>query len=166
MDVVVVAVGEKRYGLPAEDVRSFARLDALAPLPGAPAHVDGTATVGGTRLPVLDLRAVVGLPSRPPALGDALVVARVGGRRAALRVDAPLGFASFDDHVEATTPVLHDLDHLLSASDARRLDDAMRTGGSDRTIGSRPSTSPSVFHRALALLRPLRPLRPQLTGSR
>lgn len=161
MDLVIVAIGSERIGLPAEDVRSFARLGACAPLPGAPAAVLCVAVVDGRTLPVLDLRAAAGLPTRGPAPGDCVVVAKVGGRGAALRVDAPLGFLSDGDDADPAVRVLHDLRLLLSPEDERRLAVALQeTSGSART--NTPASGTALGTLVWALAR----LRPQVSGSR
>jgi chemotaxis signal transduction protein len=154
VDLLIVALGSERVGLPAEDVRSFARLGACAPLPGAPDVVLGVAMIDGRALPVVDLRAAIGAPLRAALPGDRVVVAKIGARRAALRVDAALGFASFDDDELPPLRVLADLRVLLSSVDERRLAAALHeTGPSARTATPAGGTALGALVSALARLR-------------
>src|SRR5205085_8492167 len=86
-DVLVFEVAGRRFGLPAAVVREVLRAVALTPLPKAPAVVEGLVNVRGTLVPVLDVRGRFGLPAKPLAPTDHLIVARAGGRLVALRVD-------------------------------------------------------------------------------
>jgi purine-binding chemotaxis protein CheW len=86
-DVLVFEVGGRRFGLPAAAVREVVRAVALAPLPKAPAIVEGVINVRGTLVPVLNIRGRFGLPPKPLEHTDHLVLARAGPRLVALRVD-------------------------------------------------------------------------------
>lgn len=104
--VLLVGADRVRCGIPAADVVELHPVVATAPLPGAPAVIDGAIDVRGTVVAVLDLRARLGLARRPPVLGDHLVICRVGERTVALRVDRAMELVSVPRHC------IDDAEHL------------------------------------------------------
>jgi chemotaxis signal transduction protein len=64
--IVVVRIGERRFGLLAEAVRRIVPMAALTPLPDAPLGIAGFLAFGGAPLPVVDPRAHLGLPPEVP----------------------------------------------------------------------------------------------------
>jgi len=86
-EVVVFEVAGRRYGLAAADVQELLRAVLPAPLPGAPAAIEGVIDLRGRAVPVLDVRRRFGLPARDVEPTDHLIVARAAGRLVALRVD-------------------------------------------------------------------------------
>jgi purine-binding chemotaxis protein CheW len=85
--LVVFALGDARFALASEDVQEIAAAVAIAPLPNAPAIVEGVINVRGAIVPVLDLRRRFGLDGRALTPDQHLLVARAGTRQVALRVD-------------------------------------------------------------------------------
>jgi len=85
---ILVRVGEGRYVLPANQIRSFAALDE------SQLHLSASGRpwleLGGQSLPLLELRQEFGLPGEPSGRQIALQVESLG-RRAALVVDEVLG---------------------------------------------------------------------------
>lgn len=61
--VVVFALGQEEYGIPIEVVREITRLDAVRPIPQAPAYVEGLINIRGSALPLINLRARFGIAS-------------------------------------------------------------------------------------------------------
>jgi purine-binding chemotaxis protein CheW len=88
--VLMFDVAGQRHGLPASDVQELLRAVAIAPLPHAPAGVQGVINLRGQVVPVVPLRDRVGLPARPLTVSDHLVVVRSAGRLLALRIDRAL----------------------------------------------------------------------------
>jgi purine-binding chemotaxis protein CheW len=145
LEVLVFELGGRRYGLPADDVRELVRAVAVVPLPGAPPAVEGVINVHGRLVPVLDLRARLGLPAKPVEPADHLVVARAGGRLVALRVDRATDLVRLDaadvEQARGLVPglesagwvarladdvlLIHDPGTLLSRAESARLDDAL-----------------------------------------
>jgi len=85
------------FALPAHEVRQVLRMAASAPVPGAPAGLRGVLNVHGTLVPVVDVRARLGLPARPPDPDGHLILARAGGRLVALEVDRVLDVRDLPD---------------------------------------------------------------------
>lgn len=96
LDVIVVDVGHRRVGILAEVVHEVQAAVTVTHLPGAPGIVEGVINVRGDVVPVIALRRRLGLDSPPPLLSDHLVLADVGGRRVALRVDHARGLRDVD----------------------------------------------------------------------
>ena len=90
----VVRLGGRAFAVDVVDVREVVVLDAITPVPGAPAPLVGVMNLRGTALPVIEVRPLLGLPARGAL--RALVVAD-GDRRAAMLIEAVLGLAGFDD---------------------------------------------------------------------
>lgn len=142
--VVVCRIDATRYGVPAADVEEIVRAAAVTPLPGAPAVILGLLNLRGAPVPVLDARRRFGHPARALDPGEQFVIARAGGRRVALRVDAAeslleVAADAIDDprrHVAAVAHVagvvalddglllVHDVAHFLSRAEAESLDAA------------------------------------------
>src|SRR5690606_28670326 len=64
---------------------------------------EGVVNLRGATLPILDIRARFGLPPKPHALSDHLIVVRISGRRLALHVDRASSVAALPD--DAVTDV-------------------------------------------------------------
>ena len=90
----LVRLGGRAFAVDVADAREVVVLDAITPVPGAPAPLVGVMNLRGTALPVIETRPLLGLPVRGAL--RALVVAD-GDRRAAILIEAVLGLAGFDD---------------------------------------------------------------------
>lgn len=144
-DLLVFALGEHRFAVPASSVVEVVRVVASAALPGAPAIVEGVINVRGALVPVLDIRARFGVPPISVDPEQHLIIARAGRCTVALRVDRALDLTTVaEDAVEAVervapgTPlvagvarlpdgvlVIHDLDRFLALDEAVQLDAAI-----------------------------------------
>lgn len=91
LDLILVVIGEERYGLEIARVDEIQPLRGLAPIPGTPAFWSGIINLRGRLIPVLDLAVLLGLPStfkgEDSAIGRLVVVASSPNFTAALRVD-------------------------------------------------------------------------------
>ncbi len=65
IEVVVVALAGESYGIPIDSVVEIQPLSTLTPLPGVPAYWVGLLNLRSRLLPLLDLRAYLGLPPFP-----------------------------------------------------------------------------------------------------
>jgi purine-binding chemotaxis protein CheW len=63
---VHLRVGEERYALPVEEVRSIVDMEGLAPVLGAPPSVLGLRALDGALLPVFDLATMLGVQRAAP----------------------------------------------------------------------------------------------------
>jgi purine-binding chemotaxis protein CheW len=87
MHVLLMEAGGQRCGVSVTHVIEIVRAARTAPLPGAPAAIEGLLDVRGDVVPVLDVRTRLGLPERPMLPSDHLVLVRARERVFALRVD-------------------------------------------------------------------------------
>jgi purine-binding chemotaxis protein CheW len=158
LEVVVFEIGGRRYGLPAADVREIVRAAALTPLPRAPAVVEGILNLRGRIVPVLDIRARFRLPPRPLHPSDHLLVASVGERLVALRVDRATDLVRLraEDIEDARGAVpgaeyvawvaklpndlvlIHDLRTFLSRAESAALEEALQPLPSSAPEGGAP----------------------------
>ena len=87
MRLVLFTLAGARYGVSADDVVEIVRAVAVTPLAGAPAVVEGLIDVRGSVVPVFDMRARLGLPSRAVDPADHFVLVQTPSRVAALHVE-------------------------------------------------------------------------------
>lgn len=80
------------YGLPARDVRRLEMVEAVTPVPNAPAYVDGLVFSRGQVVPAVNLRARFGFPRVPYDPRTRLIVVAHGDRTVGLIVDSAREF--------------------------------------------------------------------------
>ncbi|MFC3228117.1 chemotaxis protein CheW [Marinibaculum pumilum] len=102
--ILPLRIGDLKLALPLDLVERVLPMVELDPLPGAPRHVVGTASVHGRIVPVVDLCQSLGLHGRDRSASDRLVLVRAGARPVALSV-------------EDVEPVLYVAEDALAASD-------------------------------------------------
>lgn len=88
--LVVFALGERLFGVPASAVREVIRAVAVTELPAAPPGVTGVIDLRGTLIPVVDLSVRVGLAPRPVRASDQLLICDVALGPLAVRADRVL----------------------------------------------------------------------------
>src|SRR5258708_11886722 len=86
-ELVVLALGQERYGVDILQVQTIQALSGLARLPGLPAFWAGLVNLRGRLYPVLNLRRYLALPGEP-AEGGKVVLVMAAGVSVALWVDA------------------------------------------------------------------------------
>jgi chemotaxis-related protein WspB len=97
-NVIVFAIGAARYALELRWVREVVTLGFVTIVPSAPTAVGGVCNLHGAILPVLDLSALLGGPTGPPARqGDGALVLETDGVVCALRVDQVEHVASLQE---------------------------------------------------------------------
>lgn len=159
--LVVFSLDDQRYALPLNFVQRSIRVVAITPLPQAPDIVLGVIDLGGTVVPVIDIRQRFNHRSRDVHLSDHLVIATTARRTVALLVDETKGVieTSPDSYAPADTIfprlklvagaikladgliLIHDLDRLLSIEEETAIDGALsggRTASADGAGGGEP----------------------------
>jgi len=149
MEILVFGLNGQRYGLPLADVQEVVRAVALAPLPKAPAIVEGVVNVRGHLVAVLDVRVRFRLAAQALTPSDFFVLAMAGERRVALRVESGVHLAQLaDSSVETLEQVvsgagyvagvgmlpdglvlIHDLRTFLTSAESVELANALESGG-------------------------------------
>jgi purine-binding chemotaxis protein CheW len=145
LEILLFELSGQRYGLVSSDVQELLRAVAMVPLPQSPAVVEGIINLRGSIVPVLDIRARFRLPAKPPEHTDHLVVACLGQRRVALRVDRVLDLVQLEaaeiEDAKGIVPgmeyvtwiakpssdivLIHDLRTFLSQTEAVTLEEAL-----------------------------------------
>jgi purine-binding chemotaxis protein CheW len=145
LQLVIVELDGRRFGLRAAAVAEIVRAVTIAPLPNAPPAVEGIINVRGSIVAVLDIRRRFGLPAKPLDPAHYLVLVRAGARDVALRVDRAVDLVAVDpnavDRAEAALGrnpeisgvaklddglvLIHDLDAFLSAAEGCAIDAAL-----------------------------------------
>ncbi|HVT04541.1 MAG TPA: chemotaxis protein CheW [Thermoanaerobaculia bacterium] len=143
--LVIFRLDGERYALPLAGVERIVRAVEVTPLPSAPAIVLGAINVGGSVLPVLDIRRRFLLPEREIGPDDQFLIARTSSRVVVLVIDEAQeiieprqadiiaserivpGMEQFQGVVKLDDGLvlIHDLETFLSLDDARGLDEAM-----------------------------------------
>jgi chemotaxis signal transduction protein len=95
-DVLVVRLVEERMALPLGSVLEVLPAMDTSVLPGGPPVVSGVVNLRGEPVPLLSLRARLGLPAVECHPDHHVVVCLVGGRRVALWVDRAESVTSLD----------------------------------------------------------------------
>jgi purine-binding chemotaxis protein CheW len=143
---LIIDVGHITLGLVSSAVREVVRAVYITPVPSGHPLLEGVINVRGEVVPVLDIRARLGLPSSSVSLDQYLVIADAATRRVALRVDRvheliavpeesllPPDASLEADAVTAMARthdgvmVVYDLEAFLSVEEGRRLDAALDT---------------------------------------
>lgn len=154
LDVLVVALDDRRIAFALADVVEVLPAAEVTPLPAAPPVVRGLLNLRGEPLPVLDLRARVGLPERPAGVDDHVLVCLASGRRLGVWVDRAEGLRSLDAEeidddvdgvpmryvagaamVEGGVLLVSDVDAFLSLEESEALDLALVGAGKMRRDG-------------------------------
>jgi purine-binding chemotaxis protein CheW len=86
-ELVTVAVGAQQFAIDIMSVREIRGWTESTPLPNAAAHFLGMINLRGLILPVIDLRARLGLGRADVARSSVVVVVQIGARQVGLLVD-------------------------------------------------------------------------------
>ena len=146
-NVLVFLLDGKAHALGLDAVVRVVRAVEIRPLPGARGIAMGVIDVAGVPVPVMDLRARLGLPPRKTVPADRFLLVRYSGRTVALPADSVTGVSTLPE--ESTVPVdgivpaarpsslagiaalpdgmvfLHDLEAFLSATERAALEAAL-----------------------------------------
>jgi two-component system chemotaxis sensor kinase CheA len=85
---LVAALGAEEYGLPVLSVQEIVTLLPVTAIPLVAPFVEGAVNLRGHVIPVVDLRARLGMPSQATEEQAVIVVVRLPGRTLGLRVDS------------------------------------------------------------------------------
>lgn len=149
MQLLLFDLAGQRYAIPLAAVREVLRAVSIAPLPSAPAIVEGVVNLRGRPVPVLDLRRRLGIAARALDPSEHFIIAEIDGRLVAFRVDRADRVAGMDAGVVATADsigpgvrhiahvagdasgvvFIHDPAAFLSSAESVALNDALRGVG-------------------------------------
>jgi purine-binding chemotaxis protein CheW len=135
--VCVVTVGGELFALRISSVREVVLFEDVTTVPLAPPHVVGAANLRGDVIPIVDVRAALGLsPSRPGRRHRTIVVA-AAGLEAALVIDGVVSLEALGEvraadagaghrHAEWAEGYLQRDNRLVPLLDAAKLLNALR----------------------------------------
>lgn len=81
-------LGQEEYGIEILKVQEIKGYSAITPVPNTPVHVRGVMNLRGTIIPVVDLRAKLGMAEASCTPFTVIVVVKVGPKTMGLVVDA------------------------------------------------------------------------------
>ncbi|MDQ3914423.1 MAG: chemotaxis protein CheW [Actinomycetota bacterium] len=87
-DLVVFSLAGHEYGFPLEDVAEIVLMVAVLPVPDSPPWLLGIADVRTQTVPVVDLRARLGIPAAAIDVTTPMIIVRREGRLMGFVVDA------------------------------------------------------------------------------
>jgi purine-binding chemotaxis protein CheW len=118
MSVLVLLLGNERYGVPTSQVREVIFHQDPTPVPRTAPFVLGVVNLRGQILPVVDLRARFGLP---PEKGRYIVVLELDDLAVGVTVDDVLGVEELrEDEVEPPSRMLTTVDNRFLRGIVRR----------------------------------------------
>lgn len=101
---VSFTLGDGRFCIPVEQILQILRLEGLMEIPKPPPYVEGVINLRGDIIPVVDLRARLGIDAgKKPGRGEAdprkrrVVIARLGNRSYGLDVDEVRDIIAIED---------------------------------------------------------------------
>jgi len=80
-------INEQNYAFPIGEIREIVILKSITPTPQVPAFVDGVANLRGSIIPIINLRALFGMPYRPMDDETRTIVVNVGQKIMGCTVD-------------------------------------------------------------------------------
>ena len=103
---LTLMLGKEEYGVAVRDVREIVGPMPITPVPGTAAHVLGVVNLRGKVVPVLDLRARLGLPRATIAPRSCIVVCQGPAGQIGLLVDSVLEVVAIPESDCEPRPVI------------------------------------------------------------
>src|SRR3546814_7823643 len=117
---VVCRMDRLLYALPSDQVSEVAQAVAIRPLPKAGALVEGVFSCRGRLVPLLDIRRRFGLDPRPLHPAQHFIIADLGDRHAAIRVDGVERLAEIhEEDIEDTRQAVPDAEYIAGVAQLR-----------------------------------------------
>jgi purine-binding chemotaxis protein CheW len=87
LELISFRIEEQEFCLDIMSVREIRGWTAATPLPHSPSYVRGVINLRGAVLPILDLKARLGLGASEPTARSVIIVVHIGARLVGLLVD-------------------------------------------------------------------------------
>lgn len=107
-ELVGFRVGEQAFCIDITSVLEIRGWTPTTPLPKAPDYMKGVVNLRGVVLPIIDLAARLGLPTKEPSARHAIMVVKCGARTVGLLVEAVSDIVELDDSTRQETPEMGD----------------------------------------------------------
>lgn len=125
--LVVFELDDREFALPIEDIAEVLPMVLITPVPEVPSWVVGVINLRGRVIPIIDLRARLGMEPRAPRLNTPILVAEQATRKLGLIADAVRDVISLpDEALESPTEVgAAEIGHTDAVSAVARTDDRL-----------------------------------------
>lgn len=100
----LVALGGARFAVDVRSAKEVVLFDEITVVPRAPRHLVGVSNLRGTVMPIVDVRALLGLAEAGPARSVRTLVVRDGALQAAVVVDTVLGLEPLEEVLPVDSP--------------------------------------------------------------
>ena len=107
-EMVGFRVGDQAFCIDITSVLEIRGWTPTTPLPKSPDYMKGVVNLRGVVLPIIDLAARLGLPTKEPSARHAIMVVKCGARTVGLLVEAVSDIVELDDASRQQTPDLGD----------------------------------------------------------
>ncbi|MCU0606228.1 MAG: chemotaxis protein CheW [Candidatus Edwardsbacteria bacterium] len=101
-DIVIFCIGDEKFALTTDEVKSIEELQEIIPVPRAPEYIAGLINLRGAIIPVMDLRRRLGAPAAAAGRDTVILIVEHGDESVGLIVDRVEGV---DQVSFAVTPV-------------------------------------------------------------
>ena len=122
MEILTFEIADRLFAVRSSETREVLRAVALCPLAEASQQWEGVLNLRGRIVPVLDLRFLFHLPSRPIAPTDHLIVIETTDTTLAVRADRALDLARVDagalEDAETIADEMVYVDQIIKTGDA------------------------------------------------
>jgi purine-binding chemotaxis protein CheW len=138
----VFTLGEDGFAIEVRCAREVVIVDEFTIVPRGPSYLVGVANLRGLILPIVDIRALLGLAPRAVGRGTRVLVVAAESSQVGMAVDAVAGLTSFDEVLpfgEAARQAYGEFgvglarhgDGLVKLLDAGKALEALKRGGGD-----------------------------------
>lgn len=144
---MIFRIDDTSYVVPAARVLQMESFTSATRVPGAPAHVAGLVQLRGKVVPVVDLRALFGLPPIERGIDARIVVVQQNARQVGLLVDAAREVIKIDPGAFAPPPEIVALQSHHFVSAVAQLENRLfMLIDCDRVIGEEDHNAPTQPH--------------------
>ncbi len=138
----VFTLGGEGFAIEVRYAREVVVIDEFTIVPRGPSYLVGVVNLRGLILSIVDIRALLGLATRPVGRGARVLVVAAGSGQVGVAVDAVLGLTSFDEvlpfgegarraYGEFGVGLARHGDGLVKLLDAGKALEALKRGGGD-----------------------------------
>lgn len=131
---VIFSLGEEHYGISITAVREIVDRPDITSVPDAPPHMVGVINLRGQVVPVVDLRARLGIAD--PGAGRRLIIMELGSATVGGIVDGVEAVQSIDDEVVQPASTVAGLPHEYMQGVARLSDRLVMLLDSERLLAT------------------------------
>ena len=117
LQLLTFVLADEVYGIPILDVQEIRGRTDITPIPNSPPHIRGVMNLRGEIVPVLDLRARIGLP--PTDASGVSIILRDGTRILGMSVDSVSDVVDVTEDSLSSVPDVHEVDETLLSGMAR-----------------------------------------------